>query len=88
MIMPMVQVEPQHLAERDQRAERDRDPRILQAFGRGLRHRGHQPHPGRRDQQQLAGIPHLPGISSQFVSSGGHQVYRLSITRRGAPGSS
>ena len=55
------QVEPEDLAERDQRAERDRDPGILQPFGRRLRHRGDQPHPRGHHQQQLAGIPDLPG---------------------------
>ncbi len=65
------QVEPEHLAKRDQCAERDRDPGILQAARRGLRDRGHQPHPGGHHEQQLPGIPYPPGIPAELMSSRG-----------------
>jgi hypothetical protein len=83
------QVQPEHLAERDERAECDRGAGIGHPGRRGLRDRGHQPHPGRHHEQQLPRIPDLPGIPVQLVSSFGHQdLYRLSITRSGALGSS
>ena len=70
------QVEPEHLAERDQRAERDGGPGILQATRRGLRHRGYQPNPGGHHEQQLAGIPHLPGIPAELISAHAHRDVR------------
>ena len=45
--------------------------------------------PGRDDEQQLAGVPDLPGKPAQLVPSFGHRgLSRLSITRSGALGSS
>ena len=76
------QVKPEHLAERDQRAERDRDPWILQAVSRGLRYRDHQPHPGGHHEQQLTRIPYLPGIPAELMSSHAHCVCSLAS---GAP---
>ena len=80
------QVQPEHLAERDERAERDRDTGTGHPVRRGLR--GDEPHAGRDGEQQQARIPDLPGKPAQLVSSFGHGSQRLSITRSGALGSS